>query len=67
MEIVRTVTEVEVRSAPTFASPSTADHWSDLLLALAGRLDRGLIYDRDVRKLLPAMTVLIGSFDRRAR
>ena len=55
----------EVETVPVVVSPTSAQHWSDLLTTLAERLDDGRIYDRDVSELLPAMSALILAFNRR--
>lgn len=65
IEVIREITKVE--TVPVVVSPTTAQHWSDLLTTLAKRLNQGRIYDRDVSQLLPAMSALILAFNRRAR
>lgn len=65
VEVIREVTRTE--SIPVVVSPTSAQHWSELLTTLAERLDQGRIYDRDVYELLPAMSALILAFNRRVR
>ena len=65
VEVIREVTKRE--TVPVVVSPTSAQHWSELLTTLADRLDQGRIYDRDVSELLSAMSALILAFNRRAR
>ncbi len=61
---------VEVSAPAPAAAPvapkSVAD-WSRLLDDLAGRLDTGRIYDRDLPTLNEALTDVIDAFNRRLR
>lgn len=65
VEVMREVIRTE--TVPVVVSPTSVQHWSDLLTTLAERLDQGRIYDRDVSQLLPAMSALILAFNRRVR
>ncbi|TPG17345.1 hypothetical protein EAH86_11455 [Pedococcus bigeumensis] len=56
----------EVQAVPCVTPRNVAD-WSELLHDLADRLDRGRIYDRDVRLLAPPLTDLLDAFSRRCR
>lgn len=69
VEVVRTITTAkEVPAvAPYVLAPRNVADWSELLHDLADRLDRGRIYDRDVRLLAPALTALLDAFSRRCR
>ncbi|MEO6019864.1 MAG: hypothetical protein ABIP45_06415 [Knoellia sp.] len=53
--------------APSVVAPRDVADWSELLHDLADRLDRGRIYDRDVRLLAPPLTALLDAFSRRCR
>lgn len=65
VEVIREVIKTE--TVPVVVSPTSTRQWSDLLTALADRLDQGRVYDRDVSELLPAMSSLILAFNRRVR
>ena len=49
---------------PRPASPRSTGEGAAHLEDLAGQLERGRIYDRDVAALKPAMTVLVAAFNR---
>lgn len=65
VEVVRTITEVQQMSV--LAEPATVEEWAQVLSALTDRLDRGRIYDRDVRLLLPTIAGLVEAMNRRCR
>ena len=67
VEVVRTVTRVKrvVIEPPKVMTPGTAEEWARLLEQLAGRLDRGTIYDRQLPVLRPAVAALVDSMNRR--
>lgn len=65
VDVVREVVKKE--TVPVLVSPTSVQHWADLMTTLAERLDQGRIYDRDVSQLLPAMSALILAFNRRVR
>ncbi len=69
VEVVRTITTAKrVQAvAPSVVAPRDVADWSELLHDLADRLDRGRIYDRDVRLLAPPLTALLDAFSRRCR
>jgi hypothetical protein len=67
VEVVRTVTRIKrvVVKAPRAAPPRTTVDRVQLIAGLADDLDRGRIYDREVRELMPAMQALVAAFNRR--
>lgn len=67
IEVVRTVTRIKrvVMEAPRQAQPRTTVDRVQLIAELADDLDRGRIYDREVREMMPAMRALVAAFNRR--
>ena len=58
-----------VVTQPRAADPRSPQHgeWPDVLADLATQLDRGLVYDRELAALLPAVNGLSASLERRLR
>ena len=67
VETVRTQTVVQHHrtTVPVAVHPTNAHEWARLLEELAGKLDAGRVYDRDMPVLIPAANALIDALQRR--
>lgn len=67
VEVVRTITRIKRVSVdpPPPGYPRTVEDWSRMLRELASRVDRGVIYDRQLSEMRPAVAALVDALNRR--
>lgn len=67
VEVVHTITRIKRVSVdpPPLAHPRTVEEWTRMLCALASGVDRGVIYDRQLAEMRPAVAALVDAFNRR--